>query len=85
MCLSSILTYLSSLILFILLFLYNFLLQLVFHQIFFNYINLLIFQEGENPIQNEILLRKYDYFQLKIHLKKGKDLIARDKNGMYIV
>lgn len=40
-------------------------------------------QEGENPIQNETLLRKYDFFQLKIHLKKGKDLIARDKNGMY--
>lgn len=54
-------------------------------QDFSNYIILLVFQEGENPIQNEILLRKYDYFQIKIHLKKGKDLIARDKNGMYIV
>jgi len=41
----------------------------------------LIFQEGDNPVQNEALLRKYDFFQLKIHLKKGKDLIARDKNG----
>ncbi|XP_025425766.1 multiple C2 and transmembrane domain-containing protein [Sipha flava] len=38
--------------------------------------------EGENPIHNETLLRKYDYFQLRIHLKKGKDLIARDKNGL---
>lgn len=42
-----------------------------------------ILQEGENPIHSETLLRKYDYFQLKIHLKKGKDLIARDKNGTY--
>lgn len=44
---------------------------------------ILIYQEGQNPIQNEALLRKYDFFQLKIHLKKGKDLIARDKNGSY--
>ncbi|XP_029343015.1 multiple C2 and transmembrane domain-containing protein isoform X2 [Acyrthosiphon pisum] len=38
--------------------------------------------EGQNPIHNDALLRKYDFFQLKIHLKKGKDLIARDKNGL---
>ncbi|XP_050521160.1 multiple C2 and transmembrane domain-containing protein [Daktulosphaira vitifoliae] len=38
--------------------------------------------EGDNPYQNEELLKKHEYFQLKIHLKKGKDLIARDKNGL---
>ncbi|XP_050443111.1 multiple C2 and transmembrane domain-containing protein isoform X2 [Adelges cooleyi] len=46
----------------------------------YNTVDLL--REGENPLQNETLLKKHDYFQLKIHLKRGKDLIARDKNGL---
>lgn len=32
-------------------------------------------------ISRETELRQYSFFQLRIHLKCGKDLIAKDKNG----
>lgn len=31
--------------------------------------------------QKESQLRQHSFFQLRVHLKRGKDLIARDKSG----
>lgn len=33
----------------------------------------------------ESQLRQHSFFQLRVHLKRGKDLIARDKSGKYTV
>lgn len=35
--------------------------------------------------QKESQLRQHSFFQLRVHLKRGKDLIARDKSGKYTV
>lgn len=40
-----------------------------------------VLQEEENKRKRESQLRKYVFFQLRVHLKSGNNLVAMDKNG----
>ncbi|XP_017460634.1 PREDICTED: multiple C2 and transmembrane domain-containing protein 1-like, partial [Rhagoletis zephyria] len=44
--------------------------------------NILICQAEELRRKKEAQLRQYVFFQLRIHLKSGSDLMAMDKNGL---
>lgn len=35
--------------------------------------------------KKEAQLRQYVFFQLRVHLKSGSDLVAMDKNGLSII
>lgn len=41
-----------------------------------------VLQEEDNKRKRESQLRKYVFFQLRVHLKSGTNLIAMDKNGL---
>lgn len=41
-----------------------------------------VLQEEDNKRKRESQLRKYVFFQLRVHLKSGNNLIAMDKNGL---
>lgn len=41
-----------------------------------------VLQEEDNRRKRESQLRKYVFFQLRVHLKSGSNLIAMDKNGL---
>ncbi|XP_072160586.1 multiple C2 and transmembrane domain-containing protein isoform X2 [Bemisia tabaci] len=36
---------------------------------------------SESQRKKETVLRQYSFFQLRVHLRRGKDLVARDKSG----
>jgi len=36
----------------------------------------------EDTRRRELALRQHSFFQLRVHLKRGEQLVARDKGGM---